>query len=365
MVSTAQRRPPKDFIVQTQPDQSNIQQAAFAQLPIAFQGLVVENTSRCTAKCGMCYQSAGPKGSDVFGIAALSVAEVEKVLRDALQIETLQRRFHLAGGEAFIQINDCIKLFQAAKDAGYVDITTTTNCYWARTPLEATQVCQAIREAGLTRMEISWDYWHWPYVSPDHVSNAVDACQAAGIRTNLRILTTTDHSIGEALALLRPESLARASEISSGPVFPTGRAATDIDRDTVFHVGDLGANCQHVLHLTVNAQGKVYPCCAGADQTEGLSFGNVREESIVDIANRLQTSPMFRVLARQGVGALVPILQKAGLFDDMDRHSNICHLCWDIFSDPARTQAVKDHFETLERRAFESAVEAYRHEHKV
>lgn len=345
--------------MQTEVDDGASSRAAFAELPIAFQGLVVENTSRCTAKCGMCYQSAGPKGSDVFGIATLSAEEVEKVLQDALQIETLQRRFHLAGGEAFINVDDCVRLFRAARNAGYVDITTTTNCYWAITPAKALQVCQSIRDAGLTRMEISWDFWHMPYVSPDHVSNALDACRTAGIRTNLRILTTTDHSVGEALAQLRPESIARASEISSGPVFPTGRAATAVDRNSVFHVGDLGANCQHVLHLTVNAQGNVYPCCAGADQTDGLSFGNVREESIVDIAAKLQMSPMFRVLAKQGVGALVPILHKAGLFNGVERHSNICHLCWDIFSDPLRTQAVKTHFAALERRALESAAEAY------
>lgn len=347
----------------TPDDEASAPALAFAQLPITFQGLVVENTSRCTAKCGMCYQSAGPRGSDVFGIAALSPDEVQTVLTDALRIPTLQRRFHLAGGEAFIRIGDCIRLFRAARDAGYVDITTTTNCYWARNAWEAMQVCQAIREAGLTRMEISWDFWHMPYISPEQVGHALDACQAVGIRTNLRVLTTTDHSLAEALAQLPAASLARASEISSGPVFPTGRAATALDRDTVFHVGDLGSNCQHVLHLTVNAQGNVYPCCAGADQTEGLSFGNVRDASIADIAARLQMSPMFRVLAKQGVGALVPILQEAGLWSAQERQSNICHLCWDIFSDPQRTQAVKDHFAGLESRALQSAVDAYSHAH--
>ena len=29
-------------------------------LPMMFNGLVVESTTRCNAKCGMCYQGAGP-----------------------------------------------------------------------------------------------------------------------------------------------------------------------------------------------------------------------------------------------------------------------------------------------------------------
>lgn len=331
----------------------------YLRVPIAFQGLVIENTSRCNAKCAMCYQSAGPKGSDVYGVAKLSVHEIKNILQDALKISTLQRRFHLAGGEAFINLRDCAELFNFAKDHGYIDITTTTNCYWASGPQKALQVCQMIREAGLTRMEISWDYWHLSYISPECISNALEACYACGIKTNLRILTTKDHSIGEALSYLRPESLNYASEVSSGPVFPTGRAATEIDKENIFYVGDLSASCQHVLHLTVNPQGNVYPCCAGADQTDGLSFGNVREQSIIDIEKKLQNSPMFKVLAKQGVGALVPILEKAGLLKTKERYSNICHLCWEIFSDPVRTKEIKSHFDRLERSAFEASVEEY------
>ena len=332
----------------------------YLHVPIAFQGLVIENTSRCNAKCAMCYQSAGPKGSDVYGVAKLSADEIKNILQDALKISTLQKRFHLAGGEAFINLRDCVELFNFAKDLGYVDITTTTNCYWASSPQKAIKVCQSIRAAGLRRMEISWDYWHLSYISPECISNALEACYACEIKTNLRILTTKDHSVDEALSYLRPESLDCASEVSSGPVFPTGRAAIEIDKENIFRIGDLSTNCQHVLHLTVNPQGNVYPCCAGADQTDGLSFGNVREQSIFDIEKKLQNSPMFKVLAKQGVGALVPILEKAGLLKDKELYSNICHLCWEIFSNPARTKEIKSHFDRLERGAFESAIESYK-----
>ena len=332
----------------------------FVEVPIAFQGLVVESTSRCNAKCAMCYQSAGPKGSDVYGLAALSAHEIKKIIQDALQINTLQRRFHLAGGEAFINLRDCTELFQFAKDSGYIDITTTTNCFWAKNPRKAMQVCEVIREAGLTRMEISWDHWHLSYVSPDCVNNALEACHACGIRTNLRILTTKEHSVGEALSYLRSKSIDCAYEISSGPVFPTGRAAIEVDEETIFLAGKLSASCQHVLHLTINSQGNVYPCCAGADQTAGLSFGNVREQSIIEIEKKLQNSPMFKVLAKQGVGALIPILEKAGLLKKEKNYSNICHLCWDIFSDPAKTREIKMHFNRLEENAFDISAELYK-----
>lgn len=317
-------------------------------MPVSFQGLVVENTSVCNAKCKMCYQAAGPTGSDIVGKAALSVEQVETVLMEALDIPSLARRFHLAGGEAFLRPADCFRLFQAARKLGYEDITTTTNAYWAYTPKRAAAICEEAREAGLRRMEISWDYWHLDHVRSECVSNALEAGARLGIATVLRILTTKPHSLAEALSRLRPEALELATEIQSCPVFPTGRAANEIPPEDIFHGQDLGGNCHGILHLTVNARGRVYPCCAGADQTEGLSFGSIHEESIRDIAVRMNSSRLLRTLVFFGVGALEPILREHGV-ELGDRFSNICHLCWEIFSRPERAAVVHEFFRAQQR----------------
>ena len=319
-----------------------------AMMPVSFQGLVVESTSRCNAKCAMCYQSAGPQGSDNWGKSALTPERIEEVLRDAFTIPSLEHRFHLAGGEAFLNVGDCLRLFAYARGVGYTDITTTTNAYWASTPAKAHTVCHAARQAGLLRMEISWDHWHLDHIKPDMVSNALDACATVGISTILRILTTRGHSAEEALGLLRPDSLAVATEIQSGPVFPTGRAERTIPVSEIFYGGNLSSTCHGVLHLTVNAWGKVYPCCAGADQTEGLAFGNVNETPIYEIAERMNQSRLLRTLVFQGVGALLPILSDAGI-DIGTRFSSICHACWSVFSHPDRAEIVHRHFADLER----------------
>lgn len=318
---------------------------AFAAMPITFKSLVVEATTRCNAKCAMCYQSVGPKGSDVWGKQALSAGEVEQLVRDAAGIETLGRRFHLSGGEAFVRTDDVIRLFAVARDAGFHTISTTTNAYWAQRPERAQEVCARARAAGLTMMEISWDHWHAPFVSPEAVSNCLEACRSHDISSNLRILTTKAHYVAEALASLRQTALDAADEISSCPVFPTGRAKTEIDPDEIFYSSS-GTNgtCHHMLNLTVNALGNVCPCCAGADQTDGLSFGNVREASIIDIAAYMQRSPLLRVLVFHGVSSFLPILEKAGAVP-AGPHANICHLCFEIFSRPDRFAHIEAYFD--------------------
>lgn len=326
------------------------------RIPLTYQGLVVERTSLCNAKCAMCYQDAGPQGSGNLGAVSLDVADIVRVLREALEIPTLRPRFHLAGGEGWLQWAQCFDLFAAARDLGYLEITTTTNCFWAFRPDHAVAKVAAAAEAGLTAMEISWDHWHMPYIRPAAVGNALRACRELGVTTNLRVLTTTDHHPAEALGYLDPDALRLADEISSAPVFPTGRAAAKLDPATIWANGSLGGSCHSVLNLTVNAAGRVAPCCAGADQTEGLTFGSVLEESIVDIARRMQSSLLLKVLTFNGVGSLIPLTgEKAG---DLAESSSICHACWRIFSDADLTERVGQRIEAIEAEAFAGLAEA-------
>lgn len=333
--------------------------AMLQDMPIFYAGLVVENTTRCNAKCAMCYQSAGPKGSDTWGTQSLTTAEIKRVIAEASTIETLYPRFHLSGGEAFIDIDGCIELFTAAREAGFLDITTTTNAYWANKPDRARMVCERLRAAGVTSMEISWDYWHKPYVPGEAVSNCLEACSEFEIETNLRILCTKSHSYSEALSFLRPEALALASRVSGGPVFATGRAAKMIPPEDFHRQNNIEGNCHSVLNLTVNARGNVYPCCAGLDQTDYV-FGNVREASLDAIAERLNRSPVVRTVVFSGIAALAPLLERSGI--DVGREYNgICHMCWRIFSDPECVRALDDELEKATQRALSRALQRLEH----
>lgn len=311
-------------------------------MPLSYQGLVVESTSRCNARCAMCYQSAGPKGSDQIGDATLTSDEIKTVVSEATAIPTLGRRFHLAGGEAFLDIGAAIDLFYEASKMYYSEISTTTNCYWAKDSKKADEVLRKARKAGLTRMEISWDHWHKPFIHQSAISNAIRSCFEYGVSATLRLLTSRSHSVGEALSGFSDEVLETISDISVCPVFPTGRAASELPSDEVFNSGKADGSCQSVLNLTVNALGNVFPCCAGSDQTESLSFGNIREESIVEIATRMNQSDLLRALVFLGPEALLPLV--TDVHDSTKKYANMCHLCWTLFSKKQTAARIKSWF---------------------
>jgi MoaA/NifB/PqqE/SkfB family radical SAM enzyme len=325
------------------------------QMPLTFNALVVEYTTRCTARCAMCYQAAGPKGSDILDAARLPEDIIRRLIREARSIDSLEPRFHITGGEAFIDEDMLLRLVAFAREEGFSTLTTTTNAFWAARPERALDLCRRARQAGLTGMEISWDHWHRPYVDAQAVSNCLDACAATGIDANLRILSTKSHSYAEALRLLRPESLARAGSVTCAPVHSTGRASKELDLDEVYRQGTLDDTCHSVLNLTVNARGDVSPCCAGLDQLASYRFGNVRESHLRDIADRLNRSPIVRMLVFRGVRHLLAAMKEAGVDIDGD-HRSICHLCWSIFSEPRHVAALEAAMRERRRNALQAAI---------
>ena len=57
-----------------------------ASPPIFYNGLTVESTTRCNAKCATCYQYAGPKGSDLLGRGELTPEEIARTVVEASQL---------------------------------------------------------------------------------------------------------------------------------------------------------------------------------------------------------------------------------------------------------------------------------------
>lgn len=326
-------------------------------LPMMFNGLVVESTTRCNAKCGMCYQGAGPKGSDYLGDASLGVEEIKQVLRSALHVPSLHKRFHMAGGESFIKIEDCVEIFSYASSIGWADVTCTTNAYWAADIVKARHLAGRLRDAGLLRAEISWDYWHGPHIPAQAINNCIHAMAANDIAVNLRLLTSRSHSAEEALAMLSPAAIAKAATTSSAPVFQVGRAMEIPDDD--IYASSQDATCHSALNLTVNARGFVYPCCAGFDQTNSELFGNIRDRDIAEIADAINRSLLVRMVVFEGINSLRPVLEHLGE-PLKEKYSSICGMCFEVFSDRARVDKLTRFFADLEADALRDAIEAGR-----
>ncbi len=324
--------------------------ALVREMPMTFHSLVIEYTSHCNARCGMCYQAAGPRGSDLIGSARLDAATAARVIREGVDIETIGPRCHITGGEGFLHSDLLLELVRVASDAGYAEVTTTTNGFWARDRRKGDALAARARRAGMTSLELSWDAWHAPFIPAEAVNQCLEACFEHGIDVNLRILGTRTHTYAEALAALDPAALTRASRITCAPVMPMGRAAAAVPLADVYSQGAPGDTCHAQLNLTINARGHVSPCCSGLDQIREPLFGSVLDRPLAEVVAALDRSLLARWIVFQGVDAVAELAREMGGAVD-GTFTSICHQCWVMFSRPEVVAAVEA---ALERRSAEA-----------
>ena len=169
------------------PPKYDMQQiAAYRSLPLTYQCFALEITNRCPAKCAICYQNTERPGATT-GLDLCETSAIQSI-SEAAQSPLIHKRFHVAGGEAFLDLPKCLRLFSHAKSAGFFEITATTNAYWAKDFDKAIHVADALKKAGVTALEVSTDYWHQQYVKPSSIDNCVRALKNAGVGVMLRIL---------------------------------------------------------------------------------------------------------------------------------------------------------------------------------
>lgn len=311
---------------------------ALLRMPVYFNGLVMENTNRCNSKCAICYQSAGGNTP----AERLNVEKAVSVIEQAAILENIGNRFHLAGGEAFLYPEDCFRLFQAAQDNGFFEITTTTNGFWGATIQNARRICSRMRESGVTSLELSWDIWHSEFISNQAIENCLFACRENEITVNLRLLTTKSHNMEEALSMLCDQAIQCAQVITCGPVFATGRAAEVLKQEEFYDSrSGLTDSCFSILNLTVGVNGDVFPCCAGLDMCQNASFGNIYEQSLYDIVSKMNLSPILRQLVFLGPASFLPQIKKRGIKLE-ETYFSICQLCRSIFSNSECFSAIRE-----------------------
>jgi len=292
----------------------------------------------------MCYQSAGPKGSDLRGNDRLELGTMLRVIEEAAHIDAVRSRLHVSGGEAFLYFDEVLQSFRRGRDVGYANIGTTTNGFWAVTRDVALRRCAELQDAGVDYLELSFDSWHFPFVASIRIDNLLWAARRLGLTIILRTLTTRSHHIDELLQSFRDDRLI-GCVIANGRVHPVGRGATEIPDDEIYYGSGPVGNCQEFLALTIAPNGNVYPCCAGADMTESLASGNVNRESLETALFKMRTDRTIRQVIHAGTGSLVPIIQDLGYGDRLrPRYTSICHLCWDVFKDNELAAALRAHF---------------------
>ena len=267
-------------------------------------------TYQCNYECDHCFVWGSPRQSGVF-----SLVQLEDVFRQALAVPTIDG-FYFEGGETFIYHPILVKAVWHAHDLGFAT-GIVTNGYWASGVDEALIWLRPLRDAGLDRIEISYDPLHGnPENDPDNHPGLVAARQL-GLPANLITveLPTTYRD---------PEAAAPGEPLVGGDVMYRGRAAVALTEGLPRQPWDSFTSCPYEsladpgrIHL--DPFGNLHLC-------QGVVMGNVWQRPLAQIIAEYNplTHPIVGPLLAGGPAELV---NRYNLVHE-DGYVDACHLCY-------------------------------------
>lgn len=291
-------------------------------------------TYHCQASCAHCILRAGPDRHE-----EMSLEDAREWIR---QIAAYRNGYvfvlSLTGGEPFSNLKLLRNVMEfAAENNLYISVVT--NAFWATEREKAKQLLQSLPE--ICFLSISTDLYHQKFVPSDNVKNAIWAAKECNIPFYVSVVTddraNPDYQRihAELLELADPEN------VRTGITFPVGRAA-DMKDDLRYNMSSEPCPevCQAASSPCIFPDGRVYGCIGPLftlKEEQPLYLGNLRENSVAEIFDRMETNAVLHALRLWGPARIYSMLQQAGMGDHLPTafvSGSNCQACHAILSDP-------------------------------
>ncbi len=280
-------------------------------------------TYQCNYECDHCFVWGSPWQAGVF-----TLAQLKNVFRQALAAPSI-REFYFEGGETFIYYSILVKAVWHAHDLGFLT-GIVTNGYWATNVEDALAWLRPLRDAGLDRIEISYDVLHGDGDAEPEPHPGLEAARQLELPASLITLEPP-------MTARDPLAAEPGAPLTGGDVMYRGRAAEKLAAGLPGRPWNSFTCCPYEdladpgrVHL--DPYGNLHLC-------QGLVMGNVWERPLARILQTYdsQNHPIVQPLLNGGPARLV---RQYNLPHEAD-YVDACHLCY------TARQALRSEFPTL------------------
>lgn len=310
------------------------------------KSLALRVSYKCNIGCRFCYNISLPN-SDVIMPEEQLLSVIEQCRANGFT------SVGFSGGEIFLFAPVLYKCIKRAKEVGYTGISIVTNGYWGKS-IESTQrTIASLVDTGFAppkdRLSMSAGEFHNEFIDWYYARNIAKhyfATFAHPLRIDFEVTPGKEHLIDEFKAYMKEQGV------------PDDAFTLDI-RKFIANVGrwkeadgkavvakPIGSfkKCTAINRFVVDPDGKVLPCCGFNRFIDGISVGNLNNNSVAEVIEQAQNQAATRYLTLVPMDAIYEELSKR--FELPKDFSVICEVCEAIFSK-------KEHMEYLAQRADE------------
>lgn len=306
-------------------------------------------THRCPIACRHCGILSGP---DNFDSMAMELAE--RCITEAASLDPRPSTIVFTGGEPMMYPHHLERLLGVANQLGFAT-RVITNGFWGRNQATGRRLLYRLQLAGLDSLNFSADKFHLEFLPAEVFRRAIEIAWEAGFPV---IVNTVLNMPGDPVALFSqlygiptekirlfdedefirqvatdtvPPELTQMVNLSFGRLVGLGRAA---EYPEEHYRSDLATYtytpCQEVVNRPViYPDGSFQACCCAGGKIASFTVGNVRERSLADLFDAMQTRTHFRFINQFGPRALHEAIAEMSpdRSSDPDGYASICDVC--------------------------------------
>jgi MoaA/NifB/PqqE/SkfB family radical SAM enzyme len=285
--------------------------------------LSIMKSNRCNFGCRHCIH-----GSSARQRRVLPQETIRGLIRSAALVSGTERLIiSFTGGEPFLHFEDLLENAREAKKSGASLISCISNCFWAVSEEAAGQMLGDIKRSGIDQLSVSYDRFHDPYVSLEHIRNAFKAAVEAGIQVKFKTVVFRDSERAyQFLEGLKDLTCGTSFQVEENLCLPVGRAESLPGSLFLYCEGFPRERCYGLGNILAGHDGNVYPCCCAAFSGP-LRLGNIHRDTLQSLVEKFNGSVLFKVLRDRGPAYFLPYLRECGVILEEGTFVNACHLC--------------------------------------
>lgn len=291
-------------------------------------GLIL--TYKCTIACPHCIIEAGPHRKE-----ELSLKNAYKWIKEVSQYRDGHiKGISLTGGEPFFSIENLKKISRYAHGLGLL-VSVVTNAFWATSKSEALKILEEL--SAIQLISLSTDIYHQTQIPLSNIENAVWAAKKLNKRYNIAVCAENEDNIQYKNLIEDLKKFTEKDNINYSITLPLGRAQKISDKISYPTSSEptLSA-CTMASSPVIFPDGKILGCIGPLitlDPPHPLFLGNLYQNSLSEILDNAEISPILHTLRIWGPRKIVSLIKEYGmdniLIDDYIDDC-VCDACYKL-----------------------------------
>lgn len=228
-------------------------------------------------------------------------------------------RVAFTGGEPLIYWKDIEKVLTEV-NLQDVNISFSTNAYWAKDLKTSDQICKQLKARGVTQIEASCDEYHIKYIPLRNLINLACSAEKAGIKCKIVMCVSNKINYISLYAKLRKYVLKENIILQNVGTF--GNAKENNIKSDLKKEVFMSAKCAQVMNPCITYTGDVYACCGPcilAGKNNVMYISNFMKEDLASIVNNMKNNEIINKVSQCG-----PYFLRR---DEKEYYSSLCEFC--------------------------------------